>query len=165
VSDSVWPFRPQAVAAYRDGPQGPAPGGLRPARWPLLALLIFVVGSLVFAASVHVGRAVNGTVIRADGRYLVAVVPGRLHPAPATGAPARLIQRADQPTLRVARVESITTEAAARRWRISATVPRPVTVVLLTGVDRHESVLGPVSIRVADPTLLQALPSFGGGRR
>lgn len=156
----VWPFRPQAIAVYRDGrPDDAARSPLRAARWPLAALVGLVLGCLAFAAVVRIPQAVHGTVVGTDGPHLVAVVPGRLAPAPEPGAPATLRHERGRATLRVVRVEVVVDAAAARRWKLPPEVPRPVTVVLLTG--HPEEAFGQLSVRVADPTLLQLLPGLG----
>jgi hypothetical protein len=59
----------------------------------------------------------------------------------------------------VARAEVVADPAAAARLGLPDTVPLPVTVVLLAGGD--DAVLGPVSVRTADPTLLELLPRVG----
>jgi hypothetical protein len=166
MTETVWPFRPEAIAAYRRTPQDRDPEAqLRPSRWPVVALVVLLAIGLAFAMSVRVARVADGTVMGASGPFLVAVVPGRLDPVPAAGAPARLSRRPDQP-LRVARVEAVTGAADARRWGIPDAVPRPATVVLLTGgPDQHGQALGQVSIRVANPTLLRVLPSLASVRR
>lgn len=154
----VFPFRPQALAAYRDAPPDQVTSSpLRATRWPLAALAVLLLGCLAFAGTVRLPQAVNGTVIGTDGPYLVAVFAGRLSPHPERGAEATVREEHGRTTLRVVRTETV--EGDAGRWNIPPQVARPVTVVLLTGHSSQS--LGPISLRVAEPTLFQLLTGAG----
>lgn len=155
----VWPFRAQAFAVYRDGRADGPRSPLRAARWPLAVLAVLLSASIAFAAVVRVPQAVGGTVIGDDGQSLIAVFSGRLDPEPGVGASATLLQSGDEARLHVVSVEVVDDDASASRWGLPADVPRPVTVVLLSGGDRDA--IGPVSVQVAAPTLLQMVPVLG----
>jgi len=154
----VFPFRPQALAVYRDGPADrTARSPLVATRWPLVALAVLLLGSLAFAGTVRLPQAVDGTVTGTDGPYLVALFAGRLSPQPERGAEATVRGQHGPATLRVVRVETV--EGDTGRWNIPPQVTRPVTVVLLTG--HQEQLVGPISLRVAEPTLFQMLTGTG----
>jgi hypothetical protein len=139
--DELFPFRPQALAVYRGGlTDSAARSPLRATRWPLAALVVLLLACLAFAGTVRLPRAVTGTVIGTDGAHLVAVFPGRVTPA----GDATI----GRTTLRVVGV-------TGDDRRVPPQVPRPVTVVLLTGPP--DLVLGPVNLRVGAPTLFEML--------
>lgn len=153
------PFRPQALAVYREGlPGGVAPTPLRAARWPLVALVALLAVGAAFVAVVRVPQAVTGSVVGVDGGALVAVFPGSLDPLPAPGAEATLREEPGRPPLRVVRAELVVDAADAGRWGVPPQVARPLTVVLLAGDPQRAS--GQVSLVVATPTLLELIPGL-----
>lgn len=154
----VFPFRPQALAVYRDGLPGEVTRSpLRATRWPLAALAVVLLGCLAFVGTVRLPQAVNGTVIGTDGPYLVAVFAGRLTPQPEPGGEATVQRQHGRTALRVVRAEIV--DGDAGRWDIPPQAARPITVVLLAG--HSEQVLGQISLRVAEPTLFQMLTGAG----
>jgi hypothetical protein len=119
-------------------------------------LVVLLVVGAGFAAVVRVPRSAVAGPVGVRGAHLVAVAPGRLDPLPAAGMPARASGSSGWTTLSVVHAEIVGDRAAASAWNLPPAVPLPCTVVTLAG--DIGSVTGRISVRVANPTVLQLVP-------
>jgi hypothetical protein len=167
-------FRPEALSAQPVNPPDRLKEELSGRRWPLAAVLAFVLVGLVFAVSARVPSFANGSVVDSRPGRVLAVFPDKDGVLPGPRQPATLTNpQGDDLRLRVTRVRQVTDEAGRDALGLPAGVDVPFVMVELahrSSTTAGDGIVGQVRVRVAERSLLSTLvrgvvAGPGGGTR